>query len=135
MQLNGKELRITPASFSDASALQKAIGRALKGSRFDLSSLPGSSKEELPPGFLESAIGMILNVAVSDEVEEALFKCSERALLGTDVINRDFFEAAEHRELYYPIMYEVIAVNVGPFLRGLASKFGALAGIAKSIPK
>lgn len=57
------------------------------------------------------------------------------ALLGTEKIDRDFFEAAEHRELYYPIMYEVITVNVGPFLKGLASKFGALAGIAKSIPK
>ncbi|MGO8695998.1 MAG: phage tail assembly chaperone [Rectinemataceae bacterium] len=135
MQLGGKDLRITPASFADASALQKAIGRALKGSRFDLSSLPGSSTEELPAGFLESAIGLILSVAVSDEVEDALFRCSERALLGTEKIDRDFFEAAEHRELYYPIMYEVITVNVGPFLKGLASKFGALAGIAKSIPK
>jgi hypothetical protein len=135
IQLNGKDLRVTPASFADASSLEKAIGRALKGTRFDLSALPKDSKEELPSGFLEGAIGMILNVVVSDEVEDALFKCAERALLGTDKINRDFFEAVEHRELYYPIMYEIITVNVGPFMKGLVSKFGALAGIVKSVQK
>jgi hypothetical protein len=135
MQLGEKELRITPASFADANALQKAIGRALKGSSFDLSKLPGDSRAELPPGFLEGAIGLILNVAISDDVEACLFECAKRVLWGQDKIDRDFFEAVDHRELYYPIMYEIISENVGPFIKGLVSKFGALVGMIKNDQK
>ena len=84
---------------------------------------------------LSGLIDLVLGAAVSDEVQAALFSCSARALLGTDKIDSDFFEKVENRELYYPIMIEIIKVNVGPFLKGLASKFGALVATSPSSPK
>jgi hypothetical protein len=130
MQLNGRELKITPASFAEAMALQKAIGRALKGTKFSMPSFvtgaDGKIDLEKSDVDLSGLIDLVLGAAVSDEVQACLFACSGRALLGTDKIDSDFFEKVENRELYYPIMVEIIKVNVGPFLKGLASKFGAL---------
>ena len=134
MQLNGKELKVTASSFADAMALQKAIGRALKGTSFKMPSIitTADGKVDLEKSEVDLAgiIDLVLGAAVSNEVEACLFACSARALLGQDKIDQDFFEKVENRELYYPIMVEIIRVNVGPFLKGLVSKFGAL--VAKS---
>jgi hypothetical protein len=139
MQLNGKELKITPASFADAMALQKAIGRAVKGTRFSMPSIvtDAGGKVDLEKSDLDLSglIDLVLGAAVSDDVQACLFACSARALLGVDKIDADFFEKVENRELYYPIMVEIIRVNVGPFLKGLASKFGALMEKSQSSPK
>ena len=132
MQLNNKELRITAGSFADAMALQKAIGRALKGSKLEL---PESMTVDMAPDKLGDIIGAVLGVVTSDEVEACLFACAARAVLGDAKIDRDFFENVDNRELYYPIMVEIIRVNVGPFIKGLASKFGALGALAGSFPK
>jgi hypothetical protein len=133
------ELKITPASFVDAMALQKAIGRALKGTKFTMPTIVEDAKGTVDLAKsdidLVGVIDLVLGAAISDEVQACLFACSARALLGTDVINADFFEKVEHRELYYPIMVEIIKVNVGPFFKGLASKFGALVGTSASSPK
>jgi hypothetical protein len=79
---------------------------------------------------------MALSVITSKRVNQALFKCCETALLGDDKIDRNFFESVENRELYYPIMVEVIKVNLGPFFKKIGSLFGGqgniLAGFLKS---
>jgi hypothetical protein len=139
MQLQGLELKITPAGFGDAMALQKAIGRALKGSKFSMPTIAMDAKGsvDLAKSDIDimGVIDLVLGAAVSDEVQACLFACSARALLGSDKIDADFFEKVEHRELYYPIMVEIIKVNVGPFFKGLASKFGALVATSASSPK
>jgi hypothetical protein len=132
-------LKITAGSFAEASALKKAIGQALKGTKFSMPSFVNGpdGKIDLEKSDIDIAglIDLVLGVAVSEEVEAALFECSARAILGTEKIDRDFFEKVENRELYYPIMVEIIKVNVGPFLKGLASKFGALAGTSLNFQK
>jgi len=134
MQINGKELKITLSSFSDARALEKSIERALKGTRFEIPSITtgadGKIDMEKTDVDLPGIIDMVLGVATSDEVENALFVCAQRALVGTDKVDRDFFEKAENREHFYPIMVEIIKVNVGPFFKALGSKFGDLAGLS-----
>ena len=122
MQIKGSELKITPAGFSDALALEKAIGRALKGTRLEL---PETVTAEISPDMFSDIAGALLGVATSDEVEACLFKCAERALVGTDKVDRAFFEDVDNRQYFYPIMVEVIKVNVGPFFKGLGSQFAA----------
>lgn len=126
MQIGGKELRITPAGFQDALALEKAIGRALKGTRLEL---PTDMQAEITGEMFSDIISTVLNVATSNEVEACLFKCAERALLGEEKIDLAFFESVENREHYYPIMIEVIKVNVGPFFKGLGLQFSALSSL------
>lgn len=125
MQIGGKELIITPAPYQDARALQKAIGRALKGVRIDL---PGSVKEDMKAESLSDIISALLSVAVDDEVEACLFVCAARAVIGGEKITTEYFEKVENRQYFYPIMYEIIMVNVGPFFSGIASQFGDIAG-------
>lgn len=119
-------LRITEGSFSEALALQKAIGRALKGTRLDL---PADTKTEIPQDMFSDILTAVLGVATSDEVEACLFECAKRCLMGTETINRDYFEKVENRKNYFPIMVEIIKANVGPFIEGLSSQFAGLAGI------
>lgn len=123
VMINGSELKITLGSFSEAMALQKSIGRALRGMKLDL---PDSAKADLSPDSIGDILGAVLNVATSDDVEVALFDCAGRCLIGTDKVDRDYFERPENRQNYYPIMIEIIKANCGPFIKGLGSSFGGL---------
>lgn len=130
VQVNGKRLLITPAAFEDAMELQDAVGNALKGAKLDLKGLDNVDASKLLEtdvstlsGPLESIIGMALSVVTSKPVRAALFKCCEKAVYGEDRVTREFFEAEANRELYYPIMVEVVKVNLGPFFRKVSSLF------------
>lgn len=122
-------LRITPASFTDAQALQRAIANAMKGSNIEL---PENMKSEIKlGGFIDAAMSLIS----SPEVDAALFKCAEKAVYNNQKVSRDFFEDVANRELYYEIMLELIKVNVGPFFKRIASKFAGLEAIKSALPK
>lgn len=139
MQLEGKELTITPAGFADVFALKRALAVALKrgGIKYDLSGLiiddKDSNKSEFGDiGFLLEAV---LEVSTDPDVQKWLFKCCERVIFGEDKVNQDFFEEPSNREYYYPIMIEVIKINLSPFFRKLSSVFLPLQEILKNIQK
>lgn len=130
-QLEGKRLLITPASFEDAMDLQEAVADSLKGSRLDFKGLNGLAGDNLMEtdlqelsGPIETIVGMALSVITSKRVKASLFKCCERVVYGDSKVDRDFFESVENRELYYPIMTEVVKVNLGPFFKRLGLLFG-----------
>lgn len=134
MQVNGSELLITPASFAEAMALQKAIGRALKGNKLDL---PESVTADMKPEMLTGIIDAVLGVACSDEVETCLFECAKRSVYGPakEPVTRDFFEKPENRAAYYPIMIEIIKANCGPFFKDLGIQLSGLGLLAGSLRK
>ena len=137
MKIAEQELRITPASFSDAQDLQRAVGTAINMNKIKLD---GDINDNLLDSNVSSEtisdiINVIISTAISKEVEAALFKCAERAVLGTAKIDRDFFEPVENREYYYPIMIEILKVNLSPFFKGLSSSSGGLLEKVTSILK
>lgn len=112
-------LTITLGSFKEATALQRALANALKGSVSDIK-IPKSVKDDVDiGGFLDS----LFSVISDQEVENALFACASRSAFNGKKVDRDFFEEAENREHYYPIMLEVAKANLGPFFKGVLSKF------------
>lgn len=131
MKIAGQELLITPSSFDDAQELQRAVGYAISENNinFDGSKI-GESLEssEIGAGTIGDIIKVIISLGISKDLERALFKCAERALIGDDrkKINRDFFEPVENREFYYPVMIEILKVNLTPFFKGLFSSSGGL---------
>ncbi len=129
MKFDKKKLRITLSSFEDAFELQDSIARALKGNGLDIPE--GKDVDINISTFLDAALSTIAN----KEVRICLFKCAEKALYGEDKIDNDFFEAKENRELYYPIMMEILKENVGPFMNGLLSLFGGIGGNLKNFLK
>lgn len=141
MKIEGQELTITPSSFSEAMALQVAIGKSLKGNKIDLSGLPEDLSSDVTPDKLSGTVGtlanLVLSVGTSQEVTDCLFKCAERAVYGLskEKVDREFFEKVENRKLYYPIMIEVIKENVGPFFGGVGSLLQGLPGMFTSFLK
>lgn len=120
-------LHITPSSFSDAMALQRAVAFALTKSSIQINTgiLDG---EDIDAGSLDTIIKMILQVGISEEIERCLFVCAERVLYKSAKVDRDFFEPVENRELYYPIMLEIARVNLAPFFKKISSTLTGLIG-------
>lgn len=134
MELNGKRFIVQPAGFEDAMELQEAVADALKGAKLDLNGVSDAlanggdileADVSKLSGPLESIIGMALSVITSKRVKQSLFKCCDKiVLVGDENVNREFFENVDNRELYYPIMMEVVKVNLGPFFKRIGSLFG-----------
>jgi hypothetical protein len=146
MNISGVNIHVEPASFQDALALNKALGRALKGQRLDFSGASSDVVKKDAEGNIDLAsvdlsgaggiattiMNLLLGPACSDEVEAAAMTCARKCYcenVSRDPINADFFEKTENRGLYYPIMVEVIKANCGPFIKGLVSSFGDLGAI------
>ena len=125
MNIDGKELRITPPSFDDAMDLKDAIEIAIKSGKLDLKFDINDIKDISDNDFGEIA-KLILSVDSSKEIRNCLFKCASRAVLGTDKIDREFFESIENRKHYYKIMIEVIKVSLSPFFESLFSSFSGI---------
>jgi hypothetical protein len=145
MKISGVEIHIEEASFQDAMALQKALGRALKGQKLDLSGASSDIIKKDAQGNIDVAstdlsgaggiattiFNLLLGPACSDEVESCAMACAKKCYTeaGREPINAEFFEKLDNRALYYPIMIEVIKANCGPFIKGLVSSFGDLGAI------
>lgn len=145
MKISGVEIHIEPASFADAMALQKALGRALKGQKLDLGGISsdvvkkdaagnidiGATDLSGAGGIATTIFNLLLGPACSDEVESCAMACAKKCYTepAKDPINSDFFERVDNRGLYYPVMIEVIKANCGPFIKGLVSSFGDLGAI------
>lgn len=144
MKISGVDFHIEPASLQEALALQKAIGRALKGQKIDLGGVSSEVIKKDAVGNIDLAsvdlsgaggiattiFNLLLGPVCSDEVESAAITCAKRCYVESgqkEPVDMDFFET--HRELYYPVLFEVIKVNCGPFIAGLVSSFGDLGAI------
>lgn len=117
-------LEITPCSLSEAFALQSAIVKAMREAGINIS-MAGANDADVNVG---SIIEAALNVATDEKVRTCLFKCAERGLYNKQKIDLDFFEKTENREFYYPIMLEVLKVNLSPF-------FGKVSSLLSSLPE
>jgi hypothetical protein len=134
MIIGGKELKITLASFNEALNLQRAIGKELaqSNSKFDIDSLTdGKINDDSVLEFLK----ILINIGISKEIEDCIFICAERAMWGTEKVDREFFEKEENRQYYFEIMFEIAKVNISPFFRSLLSRFSGLQGMIGNILK
>lgn len=121
MKIDGKELLIHPAKFKDAFALKMAVAKSLKGSNTDIKGDSTTDTKTLITSNFNVLIDAVLSVDTSEEVSNALFRCANKAVFNNQKVNEDFFEDVDNREYYYPIMIEVLKVNLLPFFKNLSS--------------
>lgn len=137
--IDGKELIVTPASFSDAMALNRVIAEALKknGIKIDLSSINLDSKnlEKIEVGEVGWILEPILTLMTDSTIKKHLFKCAERAMFDKLKVDESLFEEVENRKYYYPIMAEVLKVNISPFLGLVSSLSSSLPGLKELVQK
>jgi hypothetical protein len=124
---SGVEIDVTQAPYRDAMALHKALLSSIKG-------LPISDDIlKMDISILKDAI---VSAAISQEVEDALFKCGERATYANIRITQDLFDdtkvGTKAREDFYEIAWRIIEVNCGPFFKGAFSRLKAALPSAKT---
>jgi len=139
MKIDGKELIISPASFEDAMELKEIIAVALKenGIKIDLSSIDIKSEniDDIEAGDIGWILEPILTLTTDSTIRKHLFKCAERAMFDKNKVNADLFEPAENRKYYYPIMMEVLKINIFPFFGLVNSKSFSLPGLTEFYQK
>lgn len=126
MKIEGKELQITECSFDEGMELQDSIAIALADGKIDIGSLASTQDDDYSNFDIGAIIQPILKVISNKRLRDALFACSKRAIYDNQKVDKDFFEEPKNRRLYYPIMLEVLKVNVGPFIESLIGQFGAI---------
>ena len=137
--IDGIELVVSPASFAEVMAMKEAIVSTLKenGIKIDLSSVDigeeNLTKMEL--GDVGWILDPILTIASNSVIRKHLFKCAERAMFGKDKVNEDFFEDPDNRKYYYPIMLEVLKINIAPFFGLAGSLFKKLGPLTEKFLK
>jgi len=137
--IDGIELNVTPASFAEVMALEEAISKALKadGIKIDLSSvnIDLENIEKFEAGDVGWVAAPILTLVTDSAIRVHLFQCAKRALFGKDKIDVDFFDKVENRKYYYPIMMEVLKINIAPFFGLASSAFSNLPGLTELLQK
>jgi hypothetical protein len=70
---------------------------------------------------LETFKNLVLQLAGSPELESAVFDCALCCTLNGVKITKDIFEDEDARSDYYPIVWEVLKLNLRPFFKSLVS--------------
>ncbi len=137
--IDGKELIVTDAEFAEVMALKEVIVKMLQanGIKIDLSSVDIDFKnlEKMDAGDVGWILDPILTLTTDSTIRKHLFVCAERAMFDKNKVNVDFFEKVENRKYYYPIMMEVLKVNISPFFGLASSLFTKLPGLADMLQK
>lgn len=120
VNIDGKTLEITMASFDEASELKNAIGDAVRESKLDIS--PEMLEGDVDGVSLASILNAIISVGISKRTQEAFFICAKRAQFEGKRVNKDLFEDAEMREYFYPIFFEIAKFNLTPFFKKIVSR-------------
>lgn len=132
MEIEGIKVEIQPSSFVKAMALKKAIADALRrdGIDLDLGNVEINEDNPLQSKVDSRTIGSLIEnglaIATDEKLREALFDCCDKVVLfGADrlAVNASFFDNVERWQYYYPIMIEVVKVNITPFFGKLSSMF------------
>ena len=142
MDLNGKELIVQPSSFRNVMDLKRVISKALRadGITLDLKEITIDEKDfkksDIGKETLGSLIENLLAIVTDENVENALFKCCEKVvMLDKELIDLSFFEKVENRQYYYPIMLEVLKVNLMPFFEKISSMFSGVGELMQKFQK
>jgi hypothetical protein len=115
---SGAELVINLASFDDGDRLLKAVIRELIAVQFDMD-ITGLSLSDISGKDINTLKNGLFQVAQSDAVQASLFKCLERCTYNGQRITKATFNDVGARGDYFPIAWEVIKTNIGPFFANL----------------
>lgn len=138
MDIDGRKLNITMASFGEVMEFKKVVSDALRegGIKLDLT---GFSFDDMEVGDVGGIIESVLSVATNAQVRACLFKMAKRCRFGQgqteEQITEDFFEIPENRQYYYPIMMEIARYNLAPFFGKMNSWFSTLQSLTGKFQK
>lgn len=113
---------MTVAPFSDGMKLFKTIARELKLVDIELGDLDVT---KLAGKDINSIKNVVFQLVGSDAVEACVFDCLKRCTLNGQRITKETFEDESARGDFLPCAWEVIKINLRPFVSGLNLSFSA----------
>ena len=125
---SGATLLVTEAPYVDARRLRNELVKAAKGvpgldDSIVAAGLGGLKNAELGP-----ILDAVLTAGSSEELENAIFKCGERADYQGNRVTLALMDdpklSTQARQDYYEIALKIIEVNCRPFLQGALSLLG-----------
>lgn len=115
------DIRVAP--WAESVELKNAITGALAEKGIDLAGLDlkGLGAMEIED-FLSPLINIVLTIDSNMRVQNALANCMKRCSYNGEMITEETFENVEAREYYYPIIVDILKVNLAPFFKRLLSE-------------
>lgn len=137
VDIDGRELKIQESSFINAMALKHNLGKVLNIKELDLNlDIDDPLKTDISTETIGGMLENMISVATDPNIMKSLFKCCEKVVfLDDEIINESFFNKKENRGLYYPIMLEVLKVNILPFFEKISSMFTGVSGLMGKLQK
>lgn len=123
---SGAQVEITLSDYGTSYDLFKSVLCAIRkggvGSKIgDIQATDIEAFQQMDLKGLGGLADMVIDVLNSKEVEGLVFKCMERCSYDGERINRDTFEPEARRGDFLFVAFEVMKVNVLPFLSHLSS--------------
>ena len=131
---SGSKLGMQVASWGIVGRLRWTLAAQLKAVNLDLSggfvrglfaaAATGDGKQVLKViggEDLDTFKNLVLQLVGSPELEASIFDCALCCTLNGVKITKDIFESEDARSDYYPIVWEVLKLNLRPFFKSLLS--------------
>lgn len=116
---SGAELTLNIASWDEADALQQAVIRELIAVQFDMD-LKNLFGDDVSSKDINTIKNAVFQIAQSKAVRAALAPCLERCLYnGQKLTLKDTFNSPSARRDFYPVVWEVMKLNLAPFFADL----------------
>lgn len=109
---SGATLKFNLAPFADAKDLYQVVAAEIKDVPF---------KKEMDT--IEVYKSLALIALSSKKIEEAIWKCLERARYNEVKVNKNTFESEEARQDYLEVLLEVAKENIAPFMKSLYAEY------------
>lgn len=127
---SGADLEVTMASFAESNLLRKAVMREVETVKVSFEGEGKALKDlfqmEMNDAAINTIKNMLMRLAASDSIEDALWPCLGRATYNRKKIDRDTFEDEAARGDYLVVAKEVLWFNLSPFFKNLGSMLSAI---------
>lgn len=137
---SGAKLAMQTAQWRTVGTLRRSLANQLKAVKLELSSslvqgfMSVAVSENLAPATKQAALlavlgvedvdtvkNMVFQLLGSEGLEDAMFDCMNSCTYNGARITPNTFESEGAREDFYPIVWEVLKLNLRPFFKGLVS--------------
>lgn len=113
---SGATLEMQIASFKDSSKLMRTVADELTKVQLELKSV---DLKDLAGQDVNSLKNAVFGLLASAALEQAIFDCTKGCTIDGVKVTRDSFESQETRGDYMLVAWEVIKMNLLPFIKSL----------------
>lgn len=129
---SGASLAVTMAPLETGKKLAKIVARELALVKFDFNL---SEMADIGGKEIDSLKNVAFQLIQSDALEAVVLECMKKCTYNGERIIVSTFEPEDARQDYFPAAWEVLKVNLRPFLKSLSSLLSTRSDQISDAPK